>query len=74
MELISLKVHDLDAERGTVMIRQGKGKKDRMIPMGERAFAWVRRYVDEARPKLAPTPDDRTVFLTTLARRSSRAG
>lgn len=66
MELVGLKVHDLDAERGTVMIRQGKGKKDRMIPMGERAFAWVRRYVEEARPKLAPTPDDGTVFLTNL--------
>lgn len=66
MELLDLKLHDLDAERGTVMIRQGKGKKDRMIPMGERAFAWVRRYVEDARPSLAPTPDDGTVFLTNL--------
>ena len=64
MELIGLKLHDLDAERGTDMIRQGKGKKDRMIPMGERAFAWVRRYVEEARPSLSLTPDDGTVFLT----------
>ena len=29
MELIHLKIHDIDAERGTVMIRQGKGRKDR---------------------------------------------
>lgn len=48
------------------MVRQGKGKKDRMIPRGERAFAWVRRYVEEARPSLALTPDDGTVFLTNL--------
>jgi integrase/recombinase XerD len=66
MELVGLKLHDLDAERGTVMVRQGKGKKDRMIPMGERAFAWVRRYVEDARPSLALTPDDGTVFLTNL--------
>lgn len=66
MEAVGLKLYDLDAERGTVMIRQGKGKKDRMIPMGERAFAWVGRYVEEARPKLALTPDDGTVFLTNL--------
>ena len=33
-------------ERGTVMIRQGKGKKDRMIPIGERALAWIERYQD----------------------------
>jgi integrase/recombinase XerD len=64
MELLGLKLHDLDEERGTVLIRQGKGRKDRMIPMGERAFAWVRRYLDEARPRLALAPDDGTVFLT----------
>jgi integrase/recombinase XerD len=66
MELIGLKLYDLDQERGTVFVRQGKGKKDRMIPMGERAFAWVRRYLEEARPSLALTPDDGIVFLTNV--------
>jgi integrase/recombinase XerD len=66
MELIGLKLYDLDAERGTVFVRQGKGKKDRMIPMGERAFAWVRRYPEEARPSLALTPDEGIVFLTNV--------
>jgi integrase/recombinase XerD len=51
-ELIRLKVYDLDRERGTVMIRQGKGKKDRMIPIGDRALAWIDRYVQEVRPGL----------------------
>jgi integrase/recombinase XerD len=37
-----------------------------MIPMGERAFAWVRRYLEEARPSLALSPDDGTVFLTNV--------
>ena len=50
LELASLKLYDLDLERGTVMIRQGKGKKDRMIPIGERALAWIDKYIDEARP------------------------
>lgn len=31
MELINLSWSSIDYERGTVMIRQGKGKKDRMI-------------------------------------------
>ena len=66
MDAINLKLHDLDAERGTVMVRQGKGRKDRMIPMGARAFAWVARYVEEARGKLLAGPDDGTVFLTSL--------
>ncbi len=37
-ELAGLALYDLDQERGTVMIREGKGKKDRMIPIGERRF------------------------------------
>ena len=63
-ELANLKVYDLDTERGTVTIRQGKGKKDRMIPIGERAAAWMEKYIREARPKLVVEPDDHTVFLS----------
>jgi len=64
-ELIGLKPHDLDRERGTVMIRQGKGKKDRVIPIGERALDWITRYEREARPKLLVSgkPTD-LLFLT----------
>ena len=63
-ELANLKLYDLDTERGTVTIRQGKGKKDRMIPIGERAAAWMEKYIREARPKLVVEPDDHTVFLS----------
>jgi integrase/recombinase XerD len=63
-ELINLTPYDLDRERGTVMIRQGKGKKDRMIPMGERALAWVQTYIDEVRPQLTLEPDCGNLFLT----------
>ena len=35
-----------------------------MIPMGERAFGWVQRYLEEGRPSLALTPDEGVVFLT----------
>jgi integrase/recombinase XerD len=65
LELAHLKLYDLDTERGTVMIRQGKGKKDRMIPIGERAAAWIDKYVREARPHLVVEPDDGTVFLSS---------
>jgi integrase/recombinase XerD len=64
MELIRLKLYDVDRERATLLIRQGKGKKDRMIPIGERALAWVEKYLREARPQLAIEPDDATLFLT----------
>jgi integrase/recombinase XerD len=66
MELAHLKLFDFDAERGTLFVRQGKGKKDRMIPIGARAIGWVRRYLDDARPSLVTTPDDGTLFLSNL--------
>ena len=63
-ELIRLRLYDLDVARGTLMVRQGKGKKDRMIPIGDRATAWVDKYLVEVRPTLAFEPDDGTIFLT----------
>jgi integrase/recombinase XerD len=64
MEVINLTVFDLDPERGTLMVRQGKGKKDRMVPIGERAIAWLARYLNDARPQLVLPPDPGTLFLT----------
>jgi integrase/recombinase XerD len=64
MEVASLKLYDLDFDGGTLLIRQGKGRKDRMVPIGERAVAWVLKYVREARPQLVSEPDDYTIFLT----------
>jgi integrase/recombinase XerD len=65
-ELMSLSLFDLDLdrERGTIMIRQGKGKKDRMIPIGERAIAWIDRYQTQARPDLVIERGNATLFLT----------
>jgi integrase/recombinase XerD len=63
-ELMGLGLFDLDRERGTVMIRQGKGKKDRMIPIGERAVAWIDRYQTQVRPELVVERGNTTLFLT----------
>jgi len=41
LELINLDLPDLDAERAVVLVREGKGKKDRLVPIGARAIAWV---------------------------------
>jgi integrase/recombinase XerD len=63
-ELMNLKLHDVDTERGTLMVRQGKGKRDRLLPIGERACVWVARYLREVRPGLAPVPDHGALFVT----------
>ena len=62
-ELVGLHVHDGDHERGTVMIREGKGKRSRLIPIGERALAWIRKYLDEVRPQIALANDEGALFL-----------
>jgi integrase/recombinase XerD len=63
MELAGLALFDLDTERGTLMIRQGKGKKDRMVPIGERAIAWTEKYLGDVRPQLV-MEDAGVLFLT----------
>jgi integrase/recombinase XerD len=64
LELVNLTLYDLDVERGTLMVRQGKGHKDRFIPIGERACRWIRRYLDEVRPQLIIEPDHGFLFVT----------
>ena len=63
-ELGRLRLQDLDLERGTVIVRQGKGRKDRLIPIGARALAWLDRYVREVRPGYVVEPDDGRLFLS----------
>jgi integrase/recombinase XerD len=64
LEVVRLKLFDLQLDRGLIVVNQGKGKKDRYVPIGERATAWLQKYIREARPELAIEPDDLTVFLT----------
>lgn len=49
-ELLNLHINDIDLERGAVRIRQGKGQKDRVVPIGSRALQWIERYMEKARP------------------------
>jgi len=74
LELLTLTVADLDAARGVVFIREGKGRRDRVVPIGARALDWIERYRDEVRPRLLAGPDPGTLFLTRRGRqmRSNR--
>ncbi|GAC1541226.1 MAG: hypothetical protein NVS3B12_28660 [Acidimicrobiales bacterium] len=63
-ELARLAVTDIDAERGILAVRQGKGRKDRLVPIGERALTWVDRYLIEVRPNLVVPPDEGMLLLT----------
>ena len=63
-ELAGLKITDLDDERGVITVRQGKGKKDRVIPIGDRACAWVKKWIDGDRKQWVNEPDDGVIFVS----------
>jgi integrase/recombinase XerD len=66
-ELMRLQLGDVDLAQATVFIRQGKGRRDRYVPMGQRAAHWLARYCAEVRPMLtnqAQAGTSWTLFLT----------
>ena len=71
-ELISLKPKDLNLEEG-FLICLGKGNKERIVPIGGAASGVLRKYLDEARPKLLKEPSD-SLFLTYRGGAFTRQG
>ncbi|NSL54109.1 site-specific tyrosine recombinase XerD [Uliginosibacterium aquaticum] len=69
-ELVNLKLFEMDLQQGLVRIT-GKGAKERLVPLGEWALEWVKRYLAEARPVLLKAPCD-DVFLTRFGSAMSR--
>jgi integrase/recombinase XerD len=65
MEVGGLTVDRIDFGGKTAMVRRGKGKKDRVVPVGERALSWVTRYLEEVRPRLVVEPDTGAMFLSS---------
>jgi integrase/recombinase XerD len=64
MELCRLEMGDVHATRATLTVRQGKGKKDRMVPLGERALHWLERYLRETRPLLCLDTRTQALFIS----------
>lgn len=50
-ELVSLRLQDLHLDAG-YLTTTGKGRKQRLVPVGDSAVDWIRKYISEARPKL----------------------
>lgn len=63
MEATRLELGDVDAGRCVVLIREGKGRKDRLLPLGERALHWVQQYLERGRPELAWNLNEPRLFL-----------
>jgi integrase/recombinase XerD len=62
-ELTGLKRSQVAHDAGVVRV-VGKGSKERLVPMGDEAVAWITRYLAEVRPGLAGGAKRDEVFLT----------
>jgi len=62
-ELVTLKIAQVSQDMGVVRV-VGKGSKERLVPLGEEALAWIRRYLKEARPELLAGRASDDLFVT----------
>lgn len=58
-----LDLGDVELGKGLVMVRSGKGRKDRIVPIVGRAAAAVDLYLREVRSQLLKDPRERALFL-----------
>lgn len=63
-ELCDLGVEAFDTHRQVLLIRQGKGDKDRYVPLGQTACRWIQQYYQDIRPSLLVNPQDSHLYLT----------
>jgi site-specific recombinase XerD len=67
-EAVGLDLGDVDFEQELVHVREGKGGKDRVVPLGEEAAYLVARYLRDARPLLARGAEN-ALFISARGRR-----
>jgi len=67
-EAVGLDLGDVDFEQELVHVREGKGAKDRVVPLGEEAAALLAQYLHTARPQLVRGAED-AFFVSVRGRR-----
>ncbi len=70
-ELVALPLSALSLTQGCVRL-WGKGAKERIVPLGEEAVAWVQRYMSQGRPALLATRVSEDVFISSHGAAMSR--
>ena len=62
-ELVHLRLCDVWADRLVLFVEDGKGGRDRVVPLGSRARDWIYRYIEEARCLWLRHPAEERLFL-----------
>jgi integrase/recombinase XerD len=64
IEMARLEVGDIKREKRILRVRQGKGRKDRVVPVGLRALGWMEKYLDDVRPLLLVGREQSALFIS----------
>lgn len=73
-ELCSLTIFDADLQGGMVRINKGKGKKDRVVPLGKHAVRFLREYIAKVRPHFTKkNRTERRLFIDAFGKPLSKA-
>jgi integrase/recombinase XerD len=70
-ELVTLKTGQVSHDMGVVRVI-GKGSKERLVPLGEEALTWLRRYLEEARPAILERKTSDDLFVTARGKAMTR--
>ena len=73
-ELLNLDINDLQPDTNTILIRQGKYSRDRVVPCGRIAWRWIGYYLKKIRPQRMPDPEEHAVFLSAKSGRLGKQG
>lgn len=71
-ETVSMTLHAPDLKEGVLRVN-GKGNKERVVPMGEKASHWITRYLDDVRPQLVKDPEQQVLWISQKGNRLSRS-
>lgn len=70
-EIISIRIEDIRFDGGFIRIK-GKGSKERIVPVSERALLFVKKYMEELRPYLLKNGSSEEIFLTNRGKPMTR--
>jgi integrase/recombinase XerD len=76
-EMCGVEVEDLNFDEGMLLIREGKGQRERVLPIGEGAMAWTREYLRAVRPLLRRhrrAENSNALFLNRSGQRITKGG
>ncbi len=71
MEIRNVNIQDIDFDNETLRVVNGKGRKDRYVPLSKQSLKAIKKYLDVARPLLAKIPSEKALFITVVGTRVS---